>query len=447
MKTDVEKAQLKTLADYRPQMAQCVKCGLCRAHCPVFAERGRETAVARGKITLAQALLDGDIGPDDKVAESLSQCLLCGTCSRHCPNQVPVDSMVLAARRELAAHRGRSLLSRSLAAVLRRPRLMQMLAFGVPRFAGLLFHRVPRQSGLRLRFSLPMVSRQRSLPAFARNSFRRSHAEYHPGNPDRPLVALFTGCMINFIYPQAGEGALRALTALGFNVVIPRDQGCCGLPALSAGDGATAGELAANNLRAFSLHNPAHIVALCASCHSGMTRYFCDLGPAYEKLSLRVTDIHTLLVDAGLEAVLQGLPRPATVPGAALHLPCHLRHDPQQAAAPGRLLDALTSTEWVPMDRSEACCGLGGTFSLYHYATSQRLGAIKAEAFRQSGADRLVTACPGCIMQLQDSLDQAGLPQRACHILELLGEALEDVQKLALPASSPTIRAEQKSNL
>ncbi len=444
MKTDIEKPRLKTLSDYRPQMAQCVKCGLCRAHCPVFAERGRETAVARGKITLAQALLDGDIGPDDKVAKSLSQCLLCGTCARHCPNQVPVDSVVLAARRELAAHRGRSLFGRGLAAVLRRPRLMQMLAFGVPRLASLLFRRVPRQSGLRLRFSTPLLSRQRSLPAFARKSFRRSHAEFIAGAPTRPVVALFTGCMINYIYPKVGEGALRALTAVGFHVVIPKDQGCCGLPALSAGDGDTARELAANNLRAFSRHDLAHIVTLCASCHSGMTRYFRDLGPAYEKLSERVTDIHSLLVDEGLETTLRDLPRPATVPGAALHLPCHLQHDARQAAAPGRLLDALAGIERVPMDKSEACCGLGGTFSLYHYPTSRRLGAIKAEAFRRSGAGRLVTACPGCIMQLQDSLDQAGLPQRACHVLELLGEALEEAHQPARTNSSDPTRAEKR---
>ena len=76
------------------------------------------------------------------------------------------------------------------------------------------------------------------------------------------------------------------------------------------------------------------------------------------------------------------------------------------------------------MKKANACCGLGGTFSVHHYQTSRQIGAIKATAIAESGAELVATACPGCIMQLQDSLDQAGLPQRACHVLELVGEAL-----------------------
>ncbi len=413
----------KTLADYRQQIDQCVKCGACRAHCPVFGEEGRETVVARGKVTLAHALLNGEIEPDPLLSENLSKCLQCGKCVRRCPNLVPVDDIVLAARREIAARRGLSLFGRSLTALLRRPRLMQLLAGSARRAARLLFRRIPQQSGLRLRFPAPFIDRQRSLPAFARQSFRRRHPEFISGRPNRPLVALFTGCMINYLYPQIGEGALQALAALGLNVVIPKEQGCCGLPALSAGDGATASELAARNLRAFSERQPDQIVTLCASCHSGLTRHFRDLGPDYEALAERVIDINALLVSQGLEEILHALPQPVQCPMVTVHTPCHLRNsgldDP-----PKQLLAALPTINLVKMNKANACCGLGGTFSVHHYQTSRQLGAIKATAVKESGADLVATACPGCIMQLQDSLDQAGLPQRACHVLELVGEAL-----------------------
>ncbi len=418
----------KTLADYRPQIEQCVKCGVCRAHCPVFTEEGRETTVARGKLTLAQALLDGDIEADPLVADSLSKCLLCGKCVRYCPNLVPVDDIVLAARRELNRRRGPSLFGRSLSALLRRPRLMQWLATSVRLSTRLLLRRIPLQSGLRLRFPLPFIDRQRSLPAFPRQSFRHSHPEFIAGDPDRPLVALFSGCMINYLYPQIGVAALQSLAALGFNVVIPKGQGCCGLPALSAGDGVTASELAERNLRAFSGHSPEHIVTLCASCHSGLTRLFRNLGPEYEAFSERVIDIHRLLVDQGLVEKLQALPQPGRRTRVTLHTPCHLRNSGQDAF-PEQLLDALPTIERVPMHKATACCGLGGTFSVHHYQTSRQLGRIKAEAIKESGAEQVTTACPGCIMQLQDSLDQAGLPQRACHVLELVGQALTTKSK------------------
>jgi glycolate oxidase iron-sulfur subunit len=413
----------KTLADFRQQMDQCVKCGVCRAHCPVFGEEGREAVVARGKVTLAHALLNGEIEPDQLLRDSFSKCLQCGKCVRRCPTQVPVDDIVLAARREIVARRGLSLFGRSLTSLLRRPRLMHLLAGSARRAARLLFRRIPQKSGLRLRFPTPFIDRQRSLPALANKSFRRRHPEFIAGQPDQPIIALFTGCMVNYLYPEIGEGALKALAALGFNVIIPKDQGCCGLPALSAGDGASASELAARNLRAFGEHQPDQVVTLCASCHSGLTRHFRDLGPDYEALAEKVIDINALLIRQGLEDILHQLPQPTQRPKVTVHTPCHLRNSGLDEP-PKQLLAALPTIELIKMNQANACCGLGGTFSVHHYQTSRQLGAIKAKAVDESGADLVATACPGCIMQLQDSLDQAGLPKRACHVLELVGEAL-----------------------
>jgi glycolate oxidase iron-sulfur subunit len=417
----------KTLADYRQQMDQCVKCGVCRAHCPVFGEEGREAVVARGKVTLAHALLNGEIEPDPLLSENFSKCLQCGKCVRRCPTQVPVDDIVLAARREIVARRGQSLFGRSLTSLLRRPRLMHLLAGSARRAARLLFRRIPQKSGLRLRFPAPFIDRQRSLPALAKSPFRRRHPEFIAGRPDQPIIALFTGCMVNYLYPEIGEGALKALAALGFNVIIPKGQGCCGLPALSAGDGTSASELAARNLRAFGEHLPDRIVTLCASCHSGLTHHFKDLGPDYEALAERVVDINDLLVNQGLEDVLQQLPQATQKPKVTVHTPCHLRNSGLDEP-PKKLLAALPTIEFVKMNKANACCGLGGTFSVHHYQTSRQLGAVKANAVKESGADLVATACPGCIMQLQNSLDQADLPQRACHVLELVGEALTEAE-------------------
>ncbi len=93
---------LKKLEDYRDEIEQCVKCGACRAHCPVFGAEKHEGRVARGKVALAGAVLDDEIDLQPKVLEDMSQCLLCGSCWAQCPNKVPTDEIVAAARRRIA---------------------------------------------------------------------------------------------------------------------------------------------------------------------------------------------------------------------------------------------------------------------------------------------------------------------------------------------------------
>ncbi|MEZ4601421.1 MAG: (Fe-S)-binding protein [Syntrophotaleaceae bacterium] len=413
----------KKLEEYRDQIRQCVKCGTCRAHCPVFSEENREATVARGKVALAEALLDGELGPDGKLGESISKCLLCGKCVQNCPNQVPVDDIMLAARREIAKRKGLSLFGRGISTVLKRPLLMKLLARAGALFSPLLFKKIQRQSGLRLRFPAPFITRDRSLPEFTGKPFRDRHPEFLAGAPDRPLVTFFTGCMINHIYPEIGESALQALRHLGMNVLIPKDQGCCGLPALCSGDGATAEKLALRNLSALTHHQPDHIVTACASCLSGLTKYMREHGGEFEQLAEKVIDINVFLVHQGLPDALQSLPVPLQTRRVTFHTPCHLRNH-GILAEPRALLQAVPGIELVEMTEADSCCGLGGTFSVYHYETSKKIGSRKAEAIRNSGAELVATACPGCIMQLQDTLNHAGLQQRAVHVLELVGRAI-----------------------
>jgi glycolate oxidase iron-sulfur subunit len=413
----------KTLIDYRQELKQCVKCGTCRAHCPVFGEEHRESVVARGKVSLAGSLLNDRIDADRQLTASLSQCLLCGRCVENCPNQVPVDDIVLAVRREIADRKGLTLFGHGISTVLKRPRLMHLLAQAGRLFSRLLFKKIPRHSGLRLRFPAPYIAQDRSLPEFAAKPFRDRHPEFIPGDPEKPLVAFFTGCMIHFMYPQIGEGVLKALRELGMNILIPKDQGCCGLPALCSGDGHTAGKLAERNLAALTGRSPDHIVTACASCFSGLTKHYRDLGPDFEGLAGRVVDIHEFLLRQGMNERLAALPRLPQMRPVTYHVPCHLRNH-GILEPPRDLLRALPGFELVEMANADACCGLGGTFSVYHYETSKKIGSHKAEAVSDSAAELVATACPGCIMQLQDTLNHAGLPQKVVHVLELVGEAL-----------------------
>jgi len=417
------------IEDYRKNLRECVKCGTCRAHCPVFSQVQSEAVVARGKISLAQALLDGKIDLDRRFISDISQCLACGRCVKECPNQVPTDQIILALRRRIGREKGLTLFGRGVATVLQRPWLMNLLTRVGRMFSWLALRRVPGSSGLRLRFPAPYISRDRTLPEIAPRTFRQSHPEFIAGEPDKPLVTFFTGCMINYVLPEIGDSVVAVLQNLGMNILIPRDQGCCGLPALFAGDGQAAARLADRNLEALTAHKADVIITACAFCHSGLTRHFCDLGPQHAALSDKVMDIHEFLIKQGIEEKLLRMPRHDNPRPVAYHVPCHLRQAGLKDAPP-RLLSALPSVHMVDMKNADACCGLGGTFSVYHYDVSKQLGALKAEGIRDSGAEIVATACPGCIMQLQDAINHAGLPQKACHVLELVADGLAAAEKI-----------------
>jgi len=418
-------SKLKDLEEFREEIEQCVKCGACRAHCPVFSVERREGRVARGKVALSQAVLEGEIDFDAKVMEDLSQCLLCGSCCAGCPNKVPTEEIVAAARRRIADQRGLSSFGKGVAAVLGRPKLMNVLAKTGGKLSSLLFKKLPENSGLRLRFPAPYLAADRTLPPITDRPFRERHPEVIPGQPGMPTVAFFTGCGINYMYPAAGDALLKALRFLGVTVIIPKDQACCGLPAVSAGAGGTVEQLAEQNLAALTRHKVDYVVTACASCNAGIGKIYADLGGDFVELAARTQDIFVFLANHGLPERLAALPPAPTKVRVTYHDPCHLRTQ-GITKEPRQILAALPQVEFVEMANAATCCGLGGTYSVYHYENSKLIGAKKAASIEQSGAELVATDCPGCMMQLQDAINHAGGRQRPVHILELLSEALPE---------------------
>jgi glycolate oxidase iron-sulfur subunit len=418
-------AKLKDLEDYREEIEQCVKCGACRAHCPVFGAEKREGRVARGKIALAHSILEGEVDLEAKVLEDMSQCLLCGSCCAQCPNKVPTEDIVAATRRRIAEQQGLSTFGKGVAAVLGRPKLMNLLAKSGGALSFLLFKKLPENSGLRLRFPAPYLEQDRTLPPMTTQPFRERVPELIPGDPQQPTILFFTGCGINYMYPAVGEAFLKALKFLGVTIIIPKDQACCGLPAISAGATQTVEKLAEQNLAALSRHKVDHIITACASCNAGLGKIYAEMGDEFGDLSAKTMDIFVFLANHGLPEKLAALPKTKQRIKVTYHDPCHLRTR-GITKEPRQILKALPQVEFVEMPGAGTCCGLGGTYSVYHYENSKKIGAKKAAHITGSGAELVATDCPGCIMQLQDSINHAGGGQRAVHILELLADALPD---------------------
>ncbi|HEX2770731.1 MAG TPA: (Fe-S)-binding protein [Geobacteraceae bacterium] len=410
------------------EIKKCVKCGACRAHCPVFGELKREPAVARGKLALAKAILEGNMELDDRTYLDMSNCLLCGSCVEKCANDVPVDEIVIAAREALARQRGLTTFHKALGGVLRNRKLMNRGAALAAMLGPLFLHKVPATSGLLLRFPLPFMDDRRHIPRIARQPFLERHPEVIAGLPGKPRVLFFVGCMTNFVYTGIGEAALALLRHLGCTVIIPKDQQCCGLPGMSGGDLATVRFLAEKNLAALEKFQADYILTACASCGSALQKFYPTIvGKRHPELSQRLGIIADKTVDASLLLQKLGLHPAETGEGEEIrvtyHDPCHLRNRgiTQQ---PRELLRAAPGVTLTEMEGSDKCCGMGGTFNVYHYDTSMRINSGKSRAIEKSGAEAVVTGCPGCMMQLTDGLGQRGSKIAVMHTLELLARSI-----------------------
>lgn len=416
----IVKNQNKSLRDYEKVIRECVKCGVCQAHCPAYLASKREGAVARSKVALAAALLDGEVDLEQRLTEDIGMCLMCGSCVAKCPNKVPTDEIVGAIRREITDNRGLSPFGKGVSTLLGSPGLMKTLGKGGALIAPLMFKKVPETSGLRLRFPYAAM-KDRTVPKIAfRNLFDRVK-EFYQGNPEKPVIGFFAGCSITYLYPEIGEHMVEILRRLGYSVFTPKNQRCCGIPALSTGNGRLVAELAESNVAAFERRQVAHIVTACASCNRGTKEYYAGMKGDFGNFAGKVVDFSVFLKQDGFLARLAGMEKRPERVRVTYHDPCHLKTQ-GITKEPRELLRALPHVDFVEMADADACCGLGGTFSASHYEVSRKIGERKVSGLKESGAELVATACPGCIMQLQDIVNHAGLKMKAVHILELLAQ-------------------------
>ncbi len=410
------------------ELKKCVKCGACRAHCPAFAAWQREPAVARGKVAVAQHILKGDVELDDQTYAIMSKCLLCGSCVEKCPNDVPTDEIVVTAREVLARRRGLTTFHKAVGQVIKNRRLMSFGALAAAILGPLFFRKVPQTSGLRLRFPLPFVGNRRHIPQIARKPFMDRHPEVIQGEPGKPRVVFYVGCMTNFVYTEVGEAALALFRHLGCTVIIPKGQGCCGLPGMSGGDLDTVRGLAEQNLAALEKYEADYVMTACATCGGALHKFYPALiGKRHPELATRIRAIADKTVDAAQLLQQLGLHPEETGAGERLkityHDPCHLRTR-NITRQPRELLKGSPGVELAEMEGADKCCGLGGTFNVYHYDASLKINEGKSAAIEKTGADAVVTGCPGCMMQLSDGLKQRGNRTRVMHTLEVLARAL-----------------------
>ena len=428
------------LASVKNEVSKCIKCGICMAGCPTYAVTKDETMVARGRLSLIGANIEGRLETSDILDNTITSCIGCLTCEVNCPSGVKVGEIIFAAKAQMAENRGLGITGRfmSRAVVGQRWPLSIIMRFSsIPlKIYDLLPDKWPFTA------VLPFVrkERKRKLPSVGIRPLTASYPEIvkTKSKKVKGRVAFFPGCVINYSTQDIGRATISVLNKLGYDVIIPEGQYCCGIPLLSLGDMETAQKVAVKNIELFLKYDVEAIIISCATCGHTLKKEYPVLlnhlmNGKFEMVrnfSDKVTDIHEFVYREGKACTERSLRSGDGVASGdkfrvTYHDPCHLKKGLGIYQSPREILRSISNAEFIEMDEADACCGFGGIFSLNHYDLASDIGEIKAESIRRSSAQVVATGCPGCKIHIEDSLNRAGLSVSVKHTVELLDEALE----------------------
>lgn len=404
-----------------PEVETCIHCGLCLNQCPTYRLTHLEAASPRGRIYMIEAASHGRLAVSPGVADHLYLCLACRACETACPSGVQYGRVAEAAR-EVLGPPGRPLQRTVVRFALRhmmpRPGRLRSLA------AVIRFFQRSGLAALAMRLLPRRLRRAVALLPEASSRFYTPAAEVLPAIGERRArVAFLSGCAMSLFFAEINEATVRVLRRNGCEVVIPRNQACCGALNIHNGEIASARAMARRNVDAF----PADVDAIltnAAGCGAAMREYGHllsgdqDYRERAERFSLLVRDTGEFLAALGL----RNSPN-ATDQVATYQDPCHLAHGQGVRAQPRALLAAIPGLTLREMAASDRCCGSAGIYNFLQPETSEALLAEKMEAIRATGASVVVAPNPGCMMQLRYGARRFGVPVRVAHLLDLLDEA------------------------
>jgi glycolate oxidase iron-sulfur subunit len=382
-------------------LSTCVHCGLCLDACPTFRVTGLETESPRGRIYLMTQWKREIMPFDEEQVRHIDLCLGCRTCEAVCPSGVPYGRIIEAGRAEVERLR-RPTPKRTLSKLA----LRQLLAHPTRLRAAGAATRVAQTLKL-----TSVVRSGRQLPKL-RPQFRRPAGDIAPAIGSRKhRVAFLVGCVMPILYPQSHDAAVKLLQLAGCEVWFPPGERCCGALFAHNGDLESAQRLRDANMRTYLAGEFDALIVDSAGCGAHLKDFYPDLKG-------RVKDITEWLAEIGLPAPKRDVKVRVTYQDA-----CHLAHAQRIKKQPRDLIRTLPGIDFVEMRHPEICCGAAGLYSTLEPTMSNRILQEKLADLAATRADVVVTANPGCQMQLEAGLRSQRPTMRVQHITELLASA------------------------
>jgi glycolate oxidase iron-sulfur subunit len=423
----------ETTRSFDELLSDCVHCGFCLPACPTYKSWGYEADSPRGRIDLMKGVEQGAIDLSDAVVEHFDRCLGCMACVTACPSGVRYDLLIEETRAKVEREHRRdpadATFREFVFAIFPRPDRLKLLAplLYLLRKTGL--QRLARESGALNLLDERLAQLDALAPDISLAQLRAQLPGFTPAKgARRGVVVLVAGCVQRVFFPNVNASTARVLSAEGYDVSVPRGQGCCGALSLHAGrDGEAKGFAAAllDRLWPESGERPTAILINAAGCGSTLKEYGQLLrddpvrAQRAAQFSAAVKDVNEFL--AGIEPRAR---RGAVPLRVAYHDACHLAHAQGIREAPRALLCSIPGLQLLEIPDGDQCCGSAGVYNLFEPESAREIGERKANNVAAVAPQLLASANPGCTLQIRSLLGARGIDLPAAHPIEILDVAL-----------------------
>jgi glycolate oxidase iron-sulfur subunit len=409
---------------------KCLHCGLCLPTCPTYNLDFREESSPRGRIRLIHSVQHDQLKISENFTDEMYFCLDCQACETACPAGVRHGELVEETRNVIAEEEKEPFALRwlkrvFLKGVLSSPNRIKLFGRFLRIYQRSGLGEAVEQSGILKIFSNELHEKQKLLPTIDMEFFDESVPELiSPGGDIRGRVAFLSGCIMNVAFADVHRDAVDVLLKNGFEVLIPKNQGCCGSLHAHNGEMSNAKRLARKLIETFERYEFDALIVDSAGCSAFMKEYsriFTD-EPVYAdraaKLSAKVRDVSEFLIDVGLTRKPGPLNKKITY-----HEACHLVHTQKVSKQPRQLIQMIPGIEFVELPEATWCCGSAGIYNVVRYDDSMKILDRKMKNVISTDAEIVVTANPGCHLQIQYGIKRYGLKMEVLHPVSLLAKS------------------------
>ncbi|MFD2043924.1 (Fe-S)-binding protein [Ornithinibacillus salinisoli] len=426
----------KTKMDY-DELLNCMRCGFCLPSCPTYIESGKDEAHSpRGRIAMMKAVVDGDLEPDEDVKRSLDLCLGCRACEPVCPSGVNYGRLLEQARDIIYQNKKLSFpvkATRHIVFDQLFPHHNRMVNFtslvGFYQRSGL--QKVARSSGMMKLFPETLRTMEKVLPSIPKKKeMKKRPSHLPPFASQKKKVAFFSGCLMDTIFLPTNDATTKLLQYAGCEIVIPDTQGCCGALHGHSGERDKAKEMAKKNIQAFEDAGVDYIITNAGGCGAFLVDYghLLEGEPDWKERAVnfanKIKDITSVLIELDFHKLDLELDKQIVTYQDS----CHLKNGQKTFMEPRQLLQSITGVDYVEMTDAGRCCGSAGIYNIVESEMSMQILDYKMEQTKKTKAKTIVTANPGCLLQMKLGIEREGLTEnmKAVHIVDLLLSAYEN---------------------
>lgn len=418
------------------ELLNCMRCGFCLPTCPTYIESGyKESHSPRGRIAMMKAVVDGMIEPDEDFERSLDLCLGCRACEPVCPSGVNYGHLLEEARDIINQNKKFSLPTRVVRkavfdGLFPHPNRMRTLTGFIGFYQRSGIQTIARKIGFLGLLPESLATMEKVLPKVPTMKEMKNRPEYLPAiGKQNHRVAFFSGCLMDTMFLKTNDATMKLLQLAGCEIVIPQNQTCCGALHGHSGEKEGSKELAKRNIKAFEDLNVDFIITNAGGCGAFLIDYDHllkddpDWKDRAKEFAEKIKDVSEILVavDFHKKVRLELSNQVITYQDS-----CHLRNVMKTASAPRLLLQSIKGAEYKEMKDADRCCGSAGIYNIIESEMSMKMLDYKMVQAKDTHAATIVTANPGCLLQMKLGIEKEGLSSkmRGVHIVDLLLEAV-----------------------